>query len=166
MILASRHRNYLQSGLYVIIVAIVATVLLERLLTYAEAAEKAAMEATLSRLHAALYTRVAYLTLRGDYEALEALPTTSPVVTAAMTMTNYLGEFVGLPLEVEGGRWLYDQVRNELVYVPNLKRHLRADPSEGIAGLRFKLEVTRSSRTAYTGVSLRPVGSSRWDPLP
>lgn len=166
MISSSRQRNFLQSGLYVIIVGIVATVLLDRLLTYAEAAEKAAMEATLSRLHAALYTRVAYHALRGEYDVLEALPTTSPVVTAAMTMTNYLGEFVGLPLEVEGGRWLYDQVRNELVYVPNLKRHLRADPNEGIAGLRFKLEVTRASRTRYTGVSLRPIGASHWDPWP
>jgi hypothetical protein len=163
----SRHRNYLQSGLYVIIVGIVATVLLERLLTYAEAAEKAAMEATLSRLHSALYTRVAYLVLRGEHEAIEALPRQSPFVTAAMLSTNYAGEFVGLPLEVEDGSWLFDRVRNELVYLPRLKRHLHVDLEErSPPGLRFRLEVMKSSNAAYTGVSLRPVGASRWDPLP
>jgi len=164
---ASRQRNYLQSGLYVIIVGILATVLLERLLTYAEAAEKAAMEATLSRLHAALYTRVAYLAMRGKYEAIEAFPAQSPFVTGAMKASNYVGEFVGLPTEVEGGSWFFDRVRNELVYVPKLKRYLQADPDDqAMPRLRFRVEVLRSSKTAFTGVSLRPVGSPQWDPVP
>lgn len=167
MIPASRQRNYLQSGLYMIIAGILAAVLLERLLTYAEAAEKAAMEATLSRLHAALYTRVAYLALRGEYEAIEALPTQSPFVTAAMNSTNYLGEFVGLPLEVEGGNWLYDRLRNELVYLPNLRRHLLAKSEEqSVPHLRFRLEVLKTSNKDYSGVSLKPVGAARWDPVP
>jgi hypothetical protein len=164
---ASRQRNYLQSGLYVIIVGIAATMLLERLLTYAEAAEKAAMEATLSRLHAALYTRVAYLALRGEHEAIDALRTQSPFVTAVMTTSHYLGEFVGLPAEVQGGHWLYDRLRHELVYVPNLSRHLRPDADEpSVPGLRFRLELSKSSKAGYAGVLLKPVGTARWDPLP
>jgi hypothetical protein len=164
---ATRQRNFLQTGLYVIIVGIVATMLLERLLTYAEAAEKAAMEATVSRLHAALYTRVAYLTLRGEHEAIDALPTQSPFGTAVMKTSNYLGEFVGLPTEVEGGHWLYDQVRHELVYVPNHRRYLHADVDEpATPSLRFKVELLKSSSAGYTGVFLRPVGRARWDPIP
>ncbi|MGH8741782.1 MAG: hypothetical protein ACREUN_12770, partial [Burkholderiales bacterium] len=141
MIPASRQRNYLQSGLYVIIAGIVAAVLLERLLTYAEAAEKATMEATLSQLHAGLYAKVAFLALRGEYETIEALPRRSPFLTAVMRAGNYRGEFVGVPAEVEGGNWLYDRLRNELVYVPNLKRHLVADPDDlDAVHLRFRLE--------------------------
>lgn len=167
MIPASRQRNYLQSGLYVIIVGIVAAILLERLLTYAEAAEKAAMEATLSRLHAALYSRIAYLALRGEHEAIEALPTQSPFVTAVMKTTNYLGEFVGLPEEVEGGHWFYDRVRHELVYVPNLSRHLRPDAdAPSMPGLRFRVDLLKSSTAGYAGVSLKQVGNARWDPVP
>jgi len=163
---ASRQRSYLQSGLYVVIAGILAAVLLERLLTYAEAAEKAAMEATLSQLHAGLYARVAFLALRGDYETIDALPRRSPFATAVMQAANYRGEFVGVPAEIEGGSWLYDQVRNELVYVPNLKRYLVADPSDlATPHLRFRLEVRKASKYAYTGVALRPVTAFRWDPI-
>ena len=165
MIPASRQRNYLQSGLYVIIAGILAAVLLERLLTYAEAAEKAAMEATLSQLHAGLYARVAFLALRGEYETIEALPRRSPFLTAVMQATNYRGEFVGVPAEIEGGSWLYDQLRNELVYVPNLKRYLVADPDDLSAEhLRFRVEVQKAGKYAYTGVTMRPVTAFRWDP--
>jgi hypothetical protein len=167
VISGSRQRNFLQSGLYVIIVGIVATVLLERLLTYAEVAEKAAMEATLSRLHAALYTRIAYLALRGDREAIDALPTQSPFATAVMRTTNYMGEFVGFPTEAVDGQWFYDRLRHELVYVPRHRRHLRADADEPASpGLRFRLELVQSSKAGFAGVSLRPVGGARWDPLP
>jgi hypothetical protein len=167
VIAVTRQRTYLQSGIYVIVVAIVATVLLERLLTYAEAAEKAAMEATLSRLHSALYTRVAYLSLRGEREAIDALPTRSPFITAVVRTTNYLGEFVGVPAEVEGGHWLYDQLRHELVYVPNHRRYLHADVDEpATPSLRFRVELLKSSSAGYTGVLLRPVGHARWDPIP
>jgi len=164
---ASRQRNYLQSGLYVIVIGILAAVLLERLLTYAEAAEKAAMEATLSRLHAALYTRAAYLAMSGKHEAIEAFATRSPFISGAMNAPNYVGEFVGLPSTLEGGTWFFDRVRNELVYVPRLTRHLQADADDqALPRLRFRLEVLGSSRTALTGISLRPVGRAHWDPVP
>jgi hypothetical protein len=162
---ASRQRNYLQSGLYVIIAGILAAVLLERLLTYAEAAEKAAMEMTLSQLHSGLYARVALLALRGEYETIDALPRRSPFATAVMQATNYRGEFVGVPAEIEGGNWLYDRLRNELVYVPNLKRYLVADPDDlDVAHLRFRLEVLRSPTQSVVGVAVRPVAAFRWDP--
>ena len=167
MIPASRQRNYLQSALYAIIAGILAAVLLERLLTYAEAAEKAAMEATLSQLRSGLYARVAFLALRGEYQAIEALPSQSPFVTAVMKAVNYRGEFTGVPADVEGGNWLFDRARNELVYVPNLKRHLHAapgDPPEQV--LRYRLDVLKNSKYAYTGVSLQPVTALRWEPFP
>ena len=166
MISASRQRNYLQSVLYVIIAGILAAVLLERLLTYAEAAEKAAMEATLSQLHAGLYARVAFLALRGEYETIDALPRRSPFATAVMQAANYRGEFVGVPAEIEGGNWLYDRLRNELVYVQNLRRHLVADPTDpATPHLRFRLEVQKASKYAYTGVALRPMTAFRWQPF-
>jgi hypothetical protein len=73
---------------------------------------------------------------------------------------------VGVPSGIEGGNWLYDQVRNELVYVPNLSRYLVADPSDPTtAHLRFRLEVRKASKYAFTGVALRPVTAFRWEPL-
>jgi hypothetical protein len=164
---ADRQRNYLQSGLYVIIAGVAAAILLERLLTYAEAAEKAAMEVTLSQLHSALYARVAFLALRGEYEAVEALRTQSPFVAAHARSPNYLGEFDGVPPEAKSGNWLYDRARHELVYVPRLTRHLEVPAGSVSPPLpRYRVEVHKSAKYAYTGVALTPVGAARWQPLP
>ena len=167
MIPANRQRNYLQSALYVIIAGILAAVLLERLLTYAEAAEKATMEATLSQLQAGLYARLAYLVLKGEYESVEALPSQSPFVAANARSSHYLGEFDAVPGNVEGGRWLFNRGRDELVYVPNLTRYLTIDQGGWPPGvLRFRLEVIKASTSTYTGVALRPVVAYQWSPAP
>jgi hypothetical protein len=162
---ANRPRNYLQSALYVIIAGICAAVLMERLLAYAEAAEKAAMDATLSRLHSALYSRVAYLVLRNEHAAIDALRDESPFKTTRSSTENYLGEFDGVPASVQTGRWLYDRARGELVYVPNLHRYLDIQ-GEAIRPLvlRFKVAVHKAAQGDYTGVSVRPVAGYRWEP--
>lgn len=167
MIPANRQRNFLQSALYVAIAGVLAAVLLERLLTYAEAAEKAVMEATLSRLSSALYARLAFLALRGEYEAIEALAGQSPFAATHATSPAYLGEFDGLPPSAEGGRWYFDRVRRELVYLPNLKRHLEGvDENMPLPTMRFRVEMQKASNVHYTGVILRPVGPVTWDPRP
>jgi hypothetical protein len=162
---ASRQRNFLQSALYVAIAGVLAAVLLERLLTYAEAAEKAVMEATVSRLSSALYARVAFLALRGEYDAIEALSGQSPFAVTRATSPAYAGEFDGLPPDAEGGKWYFDRLRRELVYLPNLKRHFEgADEDAPVPAIRFRVEVQKASKNAYTGVVLRPVGAATWDP--
>lgn len=168
MIPAYRQRNYLQSGLYVVIAAVLAAVLLERLLTYAEVAEKTAMEATLSRLHAGLYARVALHALRGEYEALEALQDQSPFAAAQVQSANYLGEFVGVPPgDAAQGKWIFDRLRRELVYVPKLRRYFHPEFDEGdAAGLRFRVEVQKTSKNAYAGVTIQQTGGTRWEPVP
>jgi len=164
---ANRQRDYFQAALYVIIVGALAAILLERLLTYAEAAEKAAMEVTLSHLKSGLYTKLALFALQGNYEAIEALPRQSPFLAAQAKSANYLGEFDGVPANVGGGQWLFDRVRDELVYVPNLKRYLTAGPGgEPVRVLQFRLEVLKTPKSGYTGVALRPVSSFVWDPAP
>jgi hypothetical protein len=165
---ASRQRNYLQSALYLAIAGVLAAVLLERLLTYAEVAEKAAMEATLSQLSAALYARVAYLALRGEYEAIDALRDGNPFISGYVKFPNYLGEFDAVPAgDIAEGKWLYDRARRELVYVPNLRRYLQANAAGHSDGaLRFRLEVRKVSKQAYTGILLEPVGDTRWAPVP
>lgn len=167
MIPAYRKRNYLQSGLYVIIAGICAAILLDRLLNYAEAAEKMAMEATLSRLHSALYTRMAYFALRNEQARIDVLPNLSPFAATDSLAKNYLGEFDGVPESAASGHWLFDRVRSELVYLPNMRRHLEFnDPQPDTPALRFKVQVQKKSQAGYGGVSLRPVVAYQWQPLP
>jgi hypothetical protein len=165
---ANRQRNYLQSALYVAIAGTLAAVLLERLLTYAEAAEKATVEATISRLQSALYARVAFLALRGEYDQLDALPRKSPFVVTQARATNYLGEFDGSPPgAAQTGEWHFDRQRAELVYRPNLTRYFEAaDGSGAVPELRFRVEVQKSSKYGYSGVMLNPTMPNRWVPIP
>ena len=168
MIPANRQRNYFQSAVYVAIAAVLAAVLLERLLTYAEAAEKAGMEATVARLSAALYVRMAYHTLRGEYQVIEAMPRQSPFAVTRAQAVDYLGEFDGIPAEARGsGKWLYDRQRSELVYLPNRTRHLTMAP-EALEedAIRFRVELAQASRFKYTGVTIKPAWPFRWDPFP
>jgi hypothetical protein len=171
---ANRQRNYLQSALYVIIAGICATILLERLLAFAESAEKLSMEATVSRLQAGLYARMAFHALRNEQAAIEALERTSPFVSTQARRAlpddhiyakelNYLGEFDQVPASAAGGQWLYDRSRNELVYLPRQTRYLELLSPSSAPGVRFKVDLLRSG-ARYTGVSLQPTAGYRWEP--
>jgi general secretion pathway protein G len=159
---ASRQRNYLQSGLYVVIVAVLALILLERLLTYAEAYEKARMEMTVSRLQSGLYARLAHLTLSGDAAAAKALLAESPFAAIGWRPADYLGEFDGVPSGELEGRWYFDRLSGELVYRPNLQRYfLSPDPPAA----RFHVDIRRDASGTPTGVRLVPTEPIRWAPL-
>ena len=161
MIPASRQRNYLQSGLYVVIVAVLALVLLERLLTYAEAYEKARMEMTVSRLQSGLYARLAHLSLSGDHAGAKALQAESPFAAIGWHPAEYLGEMDGPPPGTPGGVWYFDRLSRELVYRPNLTRHFRApDPPAA----RFRVELRTGASGTASGISLRPVEPVGWEP--
>jgi hypothetical protein len=163
---ADRQRNYLQSGLYVAIVGVLAALLLGRLLDYAEVAEKAGMQTTLAQVHQALYARVALLAMRGEYEALEALPRSNPLAGTAGLGSNYVGEFDASPPDSSlSGIWYFDRSRSELVYRPRLASHLIV-PEGAAPELRYRIELKRLSSHVYSGVAIRPVAEYRWDPLP
>ena len=167
MILASRQRNFLQSGLYVVIAGVLAALLLDKLLTYAEATEKAAMEATVSRLTSAMYARLALHVLRGELQAVESMETESPFRIAHADSPAYLGEFDGRPAAAEGGKWYFDRGRRELVYQPNLTRYLVVTGDGSVPpSIRFHAEIRKSAAGAYAGVVLAPTEDWRWDPRP
>lgn len=163
MIPARRQRNYFQSGLYVVIAAVLAVILMERLLTYAEAYEKSRMEMTVSRLHAGLYARLAHLSLSGDAAAAKALQAESPFAAIGWRPAEYLGEFDGVPEGELDGRWYFDRLSRELVYRPNLQRYFVApDPP----AVRFQVEIRTDPSGAPSGVRLRPTEAIRWEPVP
>jgi hypothetical protein len=160
-----RQRNYLQSALYVIVAGICATVLLERLLAYAETAEKVAVDATLSRLQAGLYARLAFHALRNEKEAIEAMVLRSPFAETEAKAANYLGELEAAPAQAKGGQWFFDRRRREIVYLPRLSRFLEGEAGgPAPAALRFKVHLVERSPGTYSGVHLGPIEPFRWTP--
>jgi hypothetical protein len=133
-----RRLTRLEIALYATVLAIAATIFLERLLHYMELAERVAMEVTVSRLNSAISIHLAYRYLAGrPIEAAAALKH-NPFELASMSPANFHGELDHPALaNLERGYWLFDRGAGELVYLPRMRRGLRTnDPDDA---LRFRL---------------------------
>lgn len=122
------------------LVAVLATVAIDRMLRYLELAEKAGMETTVSSLRSALALKFAATYLRGKPGDINALGAQNPFDWLAEKPGNYLGEYADpTPDEVAPGSWYYDSVRRVVVYAPLRTRYL-AQPA-GDTRIRFAVAV-------------------------
>ncbi len=152
----------------IVIVLVVAAVLLERLLFYQEAAEKARMELEVTTLKLALQAQIGTRIVEHEQVDYPALARENPVRWLDAPMASYRGE--PGPEEAKllpGGSWYYDRRALELVYVPRLRRHLYAD-GIGRNDVRFHVQVMRAQAgarkddRATVGLRLVPVSAYRW----
>ena len=152
----------------VAIVLLFAGVLLERLLFYQEAAEKARMELEITALKLALQVQVGTRIAEHRPVDYPVLAQENPVRWLDAPMAGYRGE--PGPEEAKlmtGGSWYFDRTSLELVYVPRLHRHLRADGGGG-EDVRFRIELMRAQAgarkddLATAGLRLVPVTAYSW----
>jgi general secretion pathway protein G len=123
------------------IVAVLAAVLAERLLTYQERAEKSAMEQVVGVLRSALLIRAAGLLMAGRPEDVKQLETENPMSWLAERPENYGGVFVGPSLNtLSVGKWYFDRRDASLVYVPARTRHF-VSGNGGEAAIRFRVSI-------------------------
>jgi len=102
----------------IIIISTLGAVLLDRMLFYQEAAEKAAMEQIAGTLRSALHLQIADKLVKGQIQAIPHLAEDNPMDWLAEQPANYVGERFGpAPGEVEKGNWYYDLKDRQLVYV-------------------------------------------------
>ena len=155
----SRRLSKLESAIYVIVASAIALVLFERLLVYFEYAERAMVETTLLRTQSALHTRLAFDVLRGTAPDLDAWSAHNPFELARMELTNFAGERDASDAgALEGGKWVYDPARRQLVYAPRFSRGLSVEG--GGAVLRFRLIIGGPGGLPR----LAPVAPYRWEP--
>ena len=151
----------------VCIVALCATLLLDRLSFYQEAAEKAVMEYNVGVVKSALQLRVAALLVRGEERKIELLASVNPIDWLTEPPPGYRGEFRAPQPAVPRGSWYFDATRNELVYVPNLDAHLER-LSDGSKRLRFRVRLefeprdSDSERRRFAGMRVEPVMPYTW----
>ena len=102
----------------IIIISTLAAVLLDRMLFYQEAAEKAAMEQMAGTLRSALHFQIADRLLKGEVKALPQLVEDNPMDWLAEQPANYAGvRFNPKPGDVPKGSWYFDLKNKTLVYV-------------------------------------------------
>lgn len=132
------------------LVAIMATVLLDRLTYYEELAEKARMEATVSTLKSALRIRMATMMIEGRVQEYRLLAGQNPIDWLDKTPDDYRGavsDIAGLA----AGAWYFNHADRTLVYLVRNGRYFRPD-SEGLKRVRLKV-VAISDRPGTQSVS-------------
>ena len=150
------------------IVLVFAGVLLERMLFYQEAAEKARMELEVTALKVALQVRIGTQLTEQRPVDYAALARENPVRWLDAPMSGYRGE--PGPEEarlLQGSAWYFDTQAREIVYLPRLDRHLTAEGS-GRKRVRFRVQVLRAEAgvrkddPATVGLRLVPAAGYRW----
>lgn len=134
------------SKLELVVVAIVfgvlASVLLNRLAYYQEAAEKARVEYTIGAMKNALRHRTAELLIAGRSQEYRFLAGGNPMEWLDPKPDNYLGPLSGRqPSDVPSGSWYFDTAARELIYVPNNAAYFQGD-AEGRKWIRLRIAPT------------------------
>ena len=154
-----RPLSRLESALYVIVISVVVLVLFDRMLMYFEYAERAMVETTLLRTQSALHTRLAFDVLRGKAPDLDTWSNHNPFDLAHMELVNFAGQRDASDAgALEGGKWVYDPAKRELVYAPRYTRGLSVDG--GGSALRFRLLIGGPGGLPR----FEPVAQYRWEP--
>ena len=152
------------------IVAVMAGILLNRLRTYEEAAEKAVMQQTAAAIKSALQMRVAAYLIGGRDNEIENLRNENPVGWLQEPPPNYAGEFhADAYARVRTGSWYFDLTRRELIYVVNLGDHFTPGPdSRKWVRYRVRIEYEKvpekdaAPRKVLSAVSYVPVQAYTW----
>jgi general secretion pathway protein G len=154
----------------VCIVAVMATLLLNRLRLYEEAAEKAAMQQTAAAIKSALQMRVASYMISGRDNEIENLRKENPVSWLQEKPADYAGEFYAdAYARARPGSWYFDLTRGELIYVLNLADNFRPGP-DGRKWVRYRVSIEYENaaaqgappRKVLSGVSFAPVRTYVW----
>lgn len=169
---AGRQPGFTLFELIVVIclVSIMAGILLNRLHTYQEAAEKAAMRQTAAAIKSALQMRVAAYMINGRDKEIEKLRDENPVDWLQEKPQNYAGQFYAdAYARVKPGSWYFDQSRHELIYIPDLESHFKPGP-DGRKWIRYQARIeydeTRESdgtvRKVLSAANFAPVQPYAW----
>lgn len=120
----------LELAVAIAVFAVLAGVLLERLLYVEEYAEMTAMELTVANMRTGLRNRMGDMLIRDQVSEIATLADENPVNWLENRPESYLGEFDGAPDQDLRGTWYYDRNSHEIVYTANLRRHCAPVGSE------------------------------------
>ncbi len=151
-------------------VAVLASVLLDRVWFYQEQAEKAAMEQVAGALQSALILQYGRLLNNGREAEVKSLSLENPIRWLMKQPPNYVGEFFApTPGAISPGNWAFDLKNRELIYVPSHEDYFVPD-SQGYKWVRYRTHLPYEARAGskgknaqeLTGVLFEPAESYRW----
>jgi len=135
----------------VLVIAILAGILLERLLHYQEMAEKARMEYAISSIKSGLRQRMASLLVAGRAQDYRLLAKQNPMDLLEGKPDNYAGELTAVDGEqLASGTWYFDQEARALVYLVRRGAHFQS-AGAGRKRVRLKIVIVQNSAEAGKG---------------
>lgn len=130
-------------GVVASLLAILLTVLAQRLVFYQEQAERLAVETTVSNMRTGLYSTMAHLYTSNREAEVAALAGRNPIIWLDRKPANYQGEYYAPgPEEVIPGSWYFDRTRQHLVYIFAKGKSFSSASSERVY---FKVKLQHSS---------------------
>jgi hypothetical protein len=128
------------------VISVIALLLLDRLLTYQEYAERTAMEVTVVNMRSGLRLRVAELMTQDRLHEVGKLVNENPVRWLETPPPNYLGELAHpVPKTLPQGNWYFDTTSREIVYLPRDNRFLIAPLRDQSEAMRFQVISVRQT---------------------
>ncbi len=120
------------------LIAVLAGMLLSRVLVYQELAEKAAMQQVVSALQSSLLLQYGHRMTLGLGSELKDIVNENPMEWLALKPNNYSGEIKKIrPGVIDPGTWGFDTQTRELVYAPYHTTHF-VTPKDGQKLIRFR----------------------------
>lgn len=137
--------------------AVLAGVLLERLLYVEEYAEMTAMELTVANMRTGLRNRTGDLLIRDRVSEIATLADENPMDWLERRPENYLGEFDREPDLNLRGSWYFDRVRHEIVYTASLRRHFSPENAED-----YSVRLRAVAQPVPAGETVAGKNAPRW----
>ena len=156
----------------VTLVAVLTAIILDRVLSYQEQAEKTAVGQVIAAVRSGLQLQFAGLLVRGERRKLVAFARQNPLSVLSELPKDFGGPMPASVQDLEPGLWYYDARNRELVYCPILDSRLSVEgitpPAKKI--LRFRVELmgdtpgqTVTDGAKATGIRLSSVTPYQWD---
>jgi prepilin-type N-terminal cleavage/methylation domain-containing protein len=147
----------IELAVVICIFGVLSSVLLNRVLSYQEQAEKAAMEQTVGIVRSALQLKVADLIAKGRLHEIVHLVDQNPMELLAQKPKNYVGEYFALkPQEVTSGYWYFDLQNGNLIYSVRNSANFRAAKDEENR-VRFQVKLVSNTHSAETNSDIQGV---------
>lgn len=125
----------------VAVFAVLAAVLLNRLLFYQQQAEVVAAEQLIGTLRAALQLKTSQLLISHRGQEVTRLADENPMSWLSEKPANYLGEYYAPDLKkMPQGNWFFDRSEKSLIYLLNNSKSFAAGPPNL---LKFKVKLAR-----------------------
>ena len=149
------------------LIGVFAGLLLDRMLYYQEAAEKAVMELEANKLKLAMQVHIGDLIARNRALDYAQIARENPMGWLDQPPLGYQGEFDGdVTAQLPKGSWYFDRSSAEVVYVVNLDRNFRRASGERTR-VRWRVKLIRpqgvgAKDSTVVGMQLVPVEAYRW----